>query len=208
MENSVSAASAASSYSYSNSALQSQYTQDALVLQTSLDTPESSSDSSVIDIDRLTQGIAVTADQILQKLNELLKDKVPNGIESLDPDDYTPDKTASRVADSITAFYASYLKSNPELAPDEALDRFMAAARRGVEEGYRDAAGTLELVGAFQFDGVQSGIEETKKLIGEKLDAFEAAQRKLLSADAGVSADAAAAVSTSITTQAGIRIAA
>lgn len=209
MENSISAVTAASSLSYPTTALQSQYAQDALVLETSLGSPSGESDdASVIDINRLTQGISATADQILAKLNELLADKVPNGIENLNPDDYTPEKTAATVVDSITSLFAAYKKSNPELSPDEALNRFLAAARSGVEQGYSDAANTLDSIGAFQFDGVQSGIEETKKLISTKLDAFEEAQRKLIQQESGVTDAASGATTAALQTQAGIRIAA
>lgn len=205
MDISSSATSVASAYSYSSSTIDYQYQEDALVLQATLDTA-SGDDSSVVDINRLTQGLSVTADQVLQKLNELLAEKVPGGIQSLNRDDYTPERTASSVVDSITALYSNYVKSNPELSPEEALTRFMAAARSGVDTGYGDAAKTLEGIGAFQFDGVQSGIEKTKELIASKLNAFEEAQRKQLEQASTISNSAASSTSTAVLTQAGISV--
>lgn len=204
MDISSSATSVASAYSYSPSSLEYQYQQDALVLQATLNTGDD--DSSVVDINRLTQGLSVTADQVLQKLNELLADKVPNGIQNLNPEDYTPEKTASSVVNSITALFSNYVKSNPELSPEEALTRFMAAARSGVDTGYNDAAKTLEGIGAFQFDGVQSGIEKTKELIASKLNAFEEARRKEIEQTTAVTNGAVSATSTAVLTQGGVAV--
>jgi hypothetical protein len=100
----------------------------------------------------------------------------------LAPEEVTPERTASTIVQGITALYSKYVKSNPELSPEEALTRFMAAARKGVDDGYNSAAGTLESLGAFEFSGVKDGIEKTRELIEEKLKEFEAAQRSSFTA--------------------------
>lgn len=54
----------------------------------------------------------------------------------------------------------------------------MDTIRGGIKEGYNQAMGTLSDIGALQFDGVQSGIDQTMKLVDEKLKAFETQWRK------------------------------
>lgn len=195
-----------SPYSYS-AALQSRYDQNALILDATFGYDDSETDdSTVVDINRLTQGLSLTADEILQKLNEQLRGSLPEGIESLKPEDYTPDRTATSVVDAITSLFAAYEKSNPELSPEDLITRFMKAARSGIEQGYSDAYETLDGLGAFQFDGVKSGVEETKTLIAAKLDAFESAKRKELGVEEQQTV--AAATATAIKSQAGVNIAA
>lgn len=203
MENLTSAAQLTPQYS----AIQSRYNADALVLESILPVNSDNTDSSVVEINRVNQGLSLTADQILSKLNEFLKDKLPAGIESLKPDDFTPEKTASSIVTSITALFSNYKSSNPELSPDQQLERFMAAARSGVDKGYSDAYETLDGLGAFSFDGVKSGIEQTKILIAQKLDAFETAQKKSLGIDS-VQAPSAGITKEALLSQGGLRLAA
>ena len=54
----------------------------------------------------------------------------------------------------------------------------MKTIRGGIDSGYRDAAAVLGDIGAFEIDGVKSGIEETMRLVEEKLKAFEDNYRK------------------------------
>lgn len=49
----------------------------------------------------------------------------------------------------------------------------MATIRKGIDEGYKQAASILGDLGAFEIDGIKSGIEETMRLVEEKLKAFE-----------------------------------
>lgn len=199
---SVAASAATSPYTYS--AATSSYNQNALIVDATLGTSISDNDATTIDIGGITPGLSISVDDIIKKLNEQLKSKLPDGIESLKAEDHTPEKTAGTIVDSITGMFAAYQKSNPELSPDELITRFMKAARSGVDQGYSDAYDTLDGLGAFQFNGIKSGIEETKTLIASKLDAFEAAKRKELGADEQKAiADTTAAA---IKTQAGVSL--
>jgi hypothetical protein len=203
MENLTSAAPLTPQYS----AIQSRYNSDALVLESILPNTSDNSDASVVEIDRVSQTLSLSSDQILAKLNALLKDKLPAGIESLNVDDYTPEKTADSIVGSITALFANFQSSNPELSPEQQLSHFMAAARSGVDEGYSDAYETLDGLGAFSFDGVKSGIEQTKILITQKLTAFEAAQKKSLGIDS-VQKPSAEITAEALLSQGGLRLAA
>jgi hypothetical protein len=154
-----------------------QYGADSLVigsLGASLDDTVSVGDSF------LTKSLTVTAQEILFKLNQILGDKVPGGIESLKPEDTTSEATADRVVTGITAFFDAYAKQNPELDAEELIEQFMSEARKGVEEGYNDAFEVLKGLGAFEYDGVQEGVEKTKALIEQKLKAFEVRKREEL----------------------------
>lgn len=140
---------------------------------------------------------ALSADDIVKKLNELLKDKLPKGIERLDPKDTTPDATATHIVDGLGALFTAYQKSNPELQGEELIKRFIDAAKKGVEAGYSDAVGTLKDLGAFNFEGVESSVKETKQLLDDKLKVFEDNLRKQL----GLSSDSDTTQSTSDATR-------
>ncbi len=177
--------------------------QDILPVSTGADTDEVS-----LSLGDTTKGISVTAQEILEKLNALLKDKLPDGIQSLKPEDTTPEATASRIVQGVTALYGAFSKQNPTLSGEELLNKFMDTVKGGVQAGYDDAVGTLEDLGAFSFEGVKSGIEETKRLIDEKLAAFEQAKRKDLGLSSSVDSTAIAdLVSPELTAQAGTRVA-
>ena len=139
--------------------------------------PRSSSDALVIELmskkDPQSFSLNLTAKEIVEKINELLKDKLHEGVESLDPSEVTPEKTATRIADGAIALFSAYKAQNKNLSEEELLDGFMKTIRSGIKQGYEDAAGILEGFGAFNFEGVKEGIEKTMKLVEEKLVKFE-----------------------------------
>ena len=153
----------------------------------------SKSDQVNVGMDQIYKSLTILGDKIIAKLNELLKNTVPDGIASLKPEEHTAEATAQRIADGSTGLFAVYAKQHPELQGEDLLNKFMATIRGGIKKGYEDAAGTLESLGAFQFDGVKSGIEQTMQLVEEKLKAFEDDWRKknLPSTSAGDSSTAA-----------------
>jgi hypothetical protein len=156
--------------------------QASLVERTLKDKPGSGQDRVSLDFKDLYKGLSVTAREIVDKINELLSEKLPNGVQSLKPEDTTPEATADRIVKGATAFFATYAKQNPQLEGEELVTSFMEQIRSGVQRGYDDAFATLKSLGAFDFEGVQSGVEQTKILIEEKLAAFESAKRKELGA--------------------------
>jgi Domain of unknown function (DUF5610) len=158
----------------------------------------------------VTSSAAMTAKEIVAKLNEQLKDKLPEGIESLSAEDVTSDATAERIVTGITALFEGYAKSNPELDPEEILTRFLDAARSGVTQGYDDAFEILEGLGAFEIDGVRDGVEKTRSLIEEKLLAFEDKKRielALPSRTDSITEETRHSTTSEIITQAGGRLA-
>ena len=92
----------------------------------------------------------------------------------------TPDATAERIVSGVTAFFDAYAKQNPDLEGEELIESFMKEVRSGVDKGYDEAFKILEDLGAFEFDGVKDGVQQTKALIESKLQAWESAKRKEL----------------------------
>ncbi len=154
-----------------------------LIQSSEISTSQSDTDDVSISFSDLYKGLSVSAKQLIDKLNELLKADLPNGIQSLKPEDVTPEATADRIVTSVTAFFDSYAKQNPDLEGEELLNAFLDEVSSGITKGYDDAYQTLEGLGAFDYGGVRSGVEETKRLIEAKLAAFETQKRKELGLD-------------------------
>ena len=138
----------------------------------------SGNDTVDVSLKEVYKSLTVLAQQVLEKLQEILGDDLPGGIGALKPEDHTPEKTAQNIVDGSTAFFGIYAKQHPELQGEELLSAFMKTIRGGIETGYKQAEGILGDIGAFDIDGVKSGIDETKKLVEEKLKAFEDNYRK------------------------------
>ncbi len=124
------------------------------------------------------KSLTVFAQKVLDKLQEILGDKLPDGLESLNPEDHTSEKTAQRIADGSTALLAVFARQRPDLQGEALISEFMKTIRGGIDSGYKDAAAILGDIGALTIDGVQSGIDETMRLVEEKLKAFEDNYRK------------------------------
>jgi hypothetical protein len=120
----------------------------------------------------ISKALTLSAQQIVAKLNELIKDKYPQGIENLKPQDVSSEATADRVVSGITALFDAFSKQNKDLSPEELVSKFAAEAKKGVDQGYGEAKDILEGLGAFEFEGVESSIEKTRELILQKLDRF------------------------------------
>ena len=192
---SLSPSSQNSQQSYTKIRLQAKLSIDATII-TSL---PNGGDDGVKEISlsgsQLSKGLALTAQEILDKLNELLKKKLPNGIQSLKPEEVTPEATADRIVKGITAFFDAYAKQNPNLSSEELLTSFLEKARDGVQRGYDSAYATLTDLGAFDYEGVKEGVEKTKVLIESKLKEWETSKRN----DLGIPVD----VETPLLAQAG-----
>lgn len=179
----ASAPSQAQSFAISNSAYRSKYEADSLVLQATFasgNESENDLDSVSVSFNHITGGLSITAQDVIKKLNEILKGSLPEGLESLNPEDHTAEKTAENIVTGATAFFSSFADRHPELEGEDLLNSFMDTIRGGINDGYEDAYNTLKGIGAFEFEGVQSGVEQTKILIEKKLKAFEAMKRKEL----------------------------
>jgi hypothetical protein len=157
---------------------------DAVILDASLGTSivsNKSDSSSSPSFQELFEALSLTSKEIVDKINEQLKISLPSGIQSLKPEDVTPEATAERIVSGVTVFFDQYAKQNKDLKGDELVDSFIAQVQKGVGQGYDDAFKFLEDIGAFEVDGVKEGIEKTRSLIDEKLAAFSAQKKKDLS---------------------------
>jgi hypothetical protein len=176
-----------SSSSVSNSPLINytdyKYSGDALVIEKTLS--NSNEDSVNIDFKDKLKSLSITAQEIVKKLNELLKGSLPEGVESLNTADYTADATSTRIVQGATAFFGVFKDQHPDLSDEDLLNKFMDTIKGGIQQGYDDAYGTLKGLGAFDLDGVQAGVEQTKILIDDKLTTFYQAKRKELGLDSG-----------------------
>ncbi len=140
-------------------------------------------DSVDVGLGKVYESLTVLADKIISRLDELLAEELPDGIRSLDPAQHTPEATAQRIVDGSTALFGVYARQNPDLSEEELIDGFMKTIRGGIEQGYQQAASLLGELGAFKIDGVQSGIEETMRLVEEKLQTFEDDYRASIGAE-------------------------
>jgi hypothetical protein len=160
----------------------------------------------------LPQALSLSAEEIISKLNELLAGKLPEGgIQGLAPEEVTPEATADRIVRQTTALFEAYKRQNQDKDPEEVLNNFMNAVRSGVEQGYAEAFEILEGLGAFKFDGVKAGVEQTKILIESKLQAFEKIKREELGIsptrlETQVTSEIASVSSASALTEAGARL--
>ncbi len=156
---------------------------DFLIIQSAFGGDASAGDSSTAAIDSLPKGLSLNAQEIVSKLNELLKKQLPDGIESLKPEEVTPEATADRIVSQVGSLFDAFAKQHPDLEDEELIGKFMKLARQGVEDGYGQAFDILDNLGAFSFDGVKSGIEQTKVLLDDKLGKLEQSLRQRLGLD-------------------------
>lgn len=141
--------------------------------------------------------LILLAQKVSGKLQDLLKKNFPDGVPEYKPNEVTPEATAERIVTGVASLFSSYQRANPELEGEELIKGFMEQARKGVESGYSDAFDTLKGLGAFDLPGIQEGIEQTKELLGTKLDKLEETLRDQL----GVGKDISGNVARSVTTE-------
>ena len=131
-------------------------------------------DSVNLDMSEVYKSLTILGDKVIAKLNEILKKDLPDGIQSLNPAEQTPEKTSDRIVSGVVGLFPAYAAQNKDLEGEELINKFMEVVKGGIKEGYGEATKILETLGAMEFDSVQTGIEETMKLVEEKLNAFAA----------------------------------
>jgi len=119
----------------------------------------------------LSKSVEITAEQILSRINQALGPDY--AVKSAELSKYTPEATAQRIYDGVTALFSAFQRQNASLENDELIDSFMSTIRGGIQKGYSDALGILEAVGAFAVEGVKEGVEQTRILLESKLSNFE-----------------------------------
>lgn len=133
---------------------------------------QESVDRSDASMKEIYKSLTAVAEEVLRKLEKVLGKDLPGGISSLVPEEHTPEKTSQRIVDGVTALLPVFAKQNPDLEGAELLNKFMETIRGGIDQGYTEAMGILGDIGALDFEGVESGIAETMRLVDEKLKAF------------------------------------
>lgn len=167
-------------YSISNPIASQYYSPKASADATIIESIGNQADGSSTSL-AVSSGIALTAKNIIEQLNELLKEQLPEGIYGLKAEDHTAEATSDRIVASVTALYHRFAEQRGEQDGSVTLAEFMEQVRSGVEKGYNEAFEILSALGAFEFDGVQSSIEKTKQLIDKKLNRFEEEMKNKLS---------------------------
>jgi len=109
---------------------------------------------------------------VVDRLNEILDDGsgIP-ALETASQQDNSPEGTAGRIVNLSTAFYSAYAAQHPGEDPTATAASFVEVIRKGVEEGFKDAKGILEGLGALQ-GGIADNIEKTYELVMKGLDDF------------------------------------
>ncbi len=108
----------------------------------------------------------------IEQLNDILSPILgEEGLEDVEPDDYSPEAVADRIVQFSTAFFESFKTKNPELTEAEALDKFMAIIEGAIDQGIGEAAEILEGMKLLEGE-VEADIEKTYELIKEGLERF------------------------------------
>ena len=139
-------------------------------------TSKTSGDDTVnVGLSDLYKSLTVLAQEVKSEIDNILGyDSAGTG----DTSDYTPEKTAETIVQGTTALMSTYAKQNPDLEGEELISGFMDTIRGGISTGYEKASSILGDIGAYEFEGVEDGVNETMKLVEEKLQAFEDNWRK------------------------------
>jgi hypothetical protein len=159
---------------------------------------QESVDRSDASMKEIYKSLTAVAEEVLRKLEKILGKDLPGGISSLVPEEHTAEKTSQRIVDGVTALLPVFAKQNPELEGAELLNRFMETIRGGIDQGYTEAMGILGDIGALDFEGVESGIAETMRLVDEKLKTFADSYLKQVGVEPGMASTPDASQAASI----------
>ncbi len=98
------------------------------------------------------------AEQIIQTNLEALQ----NG------DPFSPSATADRIVNFAVSFFPMFAADNPDMSYEEQVKAYKDMVEGAIDQGFKDA---LQILGALPND-ISAGIEQTRSLVSEKLDAF------------------------------------
>ncbi len=133
-----------------------------------------------VDISSTSVGssLELTAQQILDKINEAIQNDFPDYVVSTAPEDNTSEKISNNIIQGTLALFSTYAAQNTDMQGEELLSSFMSAIRSGVEKGYGQARDILGEIGALKVSGVEDAISETMRLVEVGFKNFEAQYRK------------------------------
>lgn len=137
-----------------------------------------SEDKVDISTPRVGSSLELTAQQILDKINESIKKDFPDYVVSTAPEDNTSDKISSNIVQGAVALFSTFASQNKDLQGEELISSFMSTIRAGVEKGYGQAKDILGEIGALKVSGVEDAISETMRLVEVGFKSFEDQYRK------------------------------
>ena len=158
------------SESAESSRVKTKATQNAAILQSSLDVSLQSKD----------QPLALLLKSAITGINDLLKSQYgDNAIQAATSQDNTPSCTADRIVSLSTGFYEAFKQQHPGEDANDVLTKFMDTIRGGFEQGAKEAQDILNGMGVLSGD-IASNIDKTLTLVRQGYDDFETAQRASL----------------------------
>ena len=158
------------SESAESSRVKTKATQNAAILQSSLDVSLQSKD----------QPLALLLKSAITGINDLLKSQYgDNAIQAATSQDNTPSGTADRIVSLSTGFYEAFKQQHPGEDANDVLTKFMDTIRGGFEQGAKEAQDILNGMGVLSGD-IASNIDKTLTLVRQGYDDFETAQRASL----------------------------
>lgn len=147
-------------------------TQNAAILQASLD----------VSIQSKNQPLALLLKSAITGINDLLKSQFgENAIQAAASQDNTPDGTAGRIVALSTGFFEAFKQQHPGEDANDVLTKFMDTIRRGFRQGATEAQDILQGMGVLSGD-IAGNIDKTLALVEKGYADFEAAQRDSLKA--------------------------
>ncbi|GLR63104.1 DUF5610 domain-containing protein [Marinospirillum insulare] len=93
-----------------------------------------------------------------------------SGIEGQE-DYWSSENTAERIMIGATSYFETFKKQNPRLSDEEAVEKYMNLITPALEKGMGEAVNILQGFGAFE-GHVKDTVQETQRLVFEKLEAF------------------------------------
>ena len=93
-----------------------------------------------------------------------------SGIEGQE-DYWSSENTADRIMIGATSYFETFKKQNPNLSEEELVEKYTNLIKPALEKGMGEAIEILKGFGAFE-GHIKDTVEETQRLVFEKLDAF------------------------------------
>lgn len=127
----------------------------------------------------------------IDNINEQLKPTMgDNAIQNAMSQDNSPEGTAGRIVSLSTGLFDLYKQSFPGEDESAVLDRFMKVIQGGVDEGFKEARGILQGMGALDLkvgdSTIGGNIDKTYSLITQGFADFVAATKAKIAAASGV----------------------
>jgi len=149
-------------------------TQNAAILQSSLD----------VSLQSKNQPLSLLLQSAINKINDLLKTQFgDNAIQAASSQDNTPTGTADRIVSLSTGFYEAFKQQHTGEDASSVLTKFMDTIRGGFEQGAKEAQDILKGMGVLSGD-IASNIDKTLALVKQGYADFETAQRASLATTA------------------------